>query len=54
MLDADCGHQAPSCETKMPVPAIAAFLAQEAPEVLASVQAALARCPLRAPRARAR
>ena len=28
MLDADCGHQAPSCETKMPVPAIAAFLAQ--------------------------
>lgn len=28
MLDDDCGHQAPGCETKTLVPAIAAFLAQ--------------------------
>ena len=28
VLDDDCGHRAPGCETKTLVPAIAAFLAQ--------------------------
>jgi hypothetical protein len=28
VLDDECGHQAPGCEVKTIVPAIAAFLAQ--------------------------